>query len=133
MKGTIRVCDNCDAPLLWTFCWAYNERYCLNCGAMGGMMGTGTDIDITPELQAQEKVISEVWTAIYKNMIPRGLYRSRKCKKCNSGQDHNEHLSKKEILNDKIATSIIEQLNKGFLNIEEDNGTTTRKNNNGLT
>ena len=67
----IRVCDNCGVPLLWTFCWAYKERYCLNCGSMGGMMGTGIDVELTPRLKYQDKVINDVWKAIRKNLISR--------------------------------------------------------------
>ncbi len=112
MKQTI--CDNCGVPLIWTFCWAYKERYCLNCGSMGGMMGTGTNVELTPKLKYQAKVINDVWSAIYKNLTPRSHYSHKGCKKC-VGSNHRDHLSKAEILKDKTATRIMEKLAKGFL------------------
>ena len=110
----IRVCDYCGVPLIWTFCWAYKERYCLNCGRMGGMLGMGTNVKLTPKLKYQYKVIYDVWKAIYKNLTPRTDYSHDGCKKC-SGANHRRHLSKKEILKDKTATKILEKLAEGFL------------------
>ena len=121
-KKEIRVCDNCGAPLIWTFCWAYKERYCLNCGSMGGMLGTGEDVELTPKLKAQDKVIRDVWKALQKHLIYRCDYKLDRCKKCQveGVRTHRDHLSKKEILEDKVATKMLERLNKGFIRRKND-------------
>ncbi|MCL4405213.1 MAG: hypothetical protein M1361_01165 [Patescibacteria group bacterium] len=109
----IRVCDNCGVPLIWTFCWAYRERYCLNCGISGAMLGTGEDVELTSELKYEARVIDDIWKAIYKNLVPRSSYKRNGCKKC-EGEDHNKHLSRSEIFRDKTATEILKKLAEGF-------------------
>lgn len=113
-KPTIRVCG-CGAPLIFTFAFAYRERYCLNCGGSTPMFDGNPDVPLTPELRAQDKVIHDVWKLIYNHFLPRSRYKRRGCKKCEGSNDHNDHLSKAEIEKDKVATAILEKLNEGFL------------------
>lgn len=90
-ERTIRVCDRCATPLIWTFAFAYKERYCLNCGAVGGMMGTGRDVPATRELVFKENIVNAIWKVIYgkKGLMPSGVFARVGCKKC--GDDHREH------------------------------------------
>lgn len=116
-EKTIRCCDNCGVPLIWTFAFDYKERYCLNCGMSGGMLGTGTDKPATKELIFQEKIVNALWKVIYgkKGLIPTGCQRTN-CKKCDaSSEKHYNHLTKSESEYDAIARNYLEKL-QGFLN-----------------
>ena len=115
-KKTIRVCDNCGSPLIWTFAFDYKERYCLNCGLGGGMLGTGTDMPVTRELIFQEKLVNAIWKVIYgkKGLVPISAGRTN-CVKCLVGGRHYNHLSKAEKEWDKIARLYLEKI-KGFIN-----------------
>ena len=115
-KKTIRVCDHCKAPLLWTFAFAYAERYCLNCGLTGGMFGTGEDVPATRELIFQQKLVKAMWKAIYvgKGLVPTSCQRTD-CKKCdNTSERHYRHMSKTEKEWDKIARDHLKTV-QGFL------------------
>ena len=114
-EKTIRVCDHCGVPLIWTFAFDYKERYCLNCGASGGMMGTGTDKPATRELIFQKKIVNAVWKVLYgkKGLVPFSSGRTN-CKKCTGNARHYDHLTKAEQEWDKIARSYLEKL-QGFL------------------
>lgn len=114
---TIRVCDDCGVPLIWTFAFDYQERYCLNCGAMGGMLGTGEDVPATKELLFQEKLVNAVWKIIYKTkkgLVPASA-KKEGCKKCDdTTEKHYRHLTKAEKEWDTIARAYLESLN-GFI------------------
>ena len=122
-KPEIRVCDECGVPLIWTFAFSYCERYCLNCGLAGGMMGTGTDVPLTRELAFQNKIVQSIWKVIYgkKGFLPRGKFGKGGCKKDNKGgyesscDNHNKHLTKSEKEYDEIARKYLELFNKKFL------------------
>ena len=107
---TIRVCDECETPLIWTFAFPYCERYCLNCGAKGGMMGTGTDIEATRELIFKKKLVNAVWKVVYgkKGLMPSGSFGRVGCKKC--GNDHREHATEAELEYDLIARKYLEKV-----------------------
>ena len=110
MAKQITVCTRCKIPLIWTYLWAYNEYYCINCAGHWGMMGAGDYVDLTPELKAQNKVILRVWKAVRFNLVNRGAYGIDNCKKCAGNYTHRDHLSKSEIRKDKIATSMLKKL-----------------------
>lgn len=115
-QKTIRICDNCNTPLLWTFVFDYAERYCLNCGLSGGMMGTGTEVPATRELIFQHKLVKAMWKGIYckKGLVPVSAKRIN-CKKCDSTSErHYQHLSKAEKEWDKIARDHLIKV-QGFL------------------
>lgn len=100
MEKTIRVCDDCGVPLIWTFAFAYQERYCLNCGAMGGMLGTGKEVPVTKELLFQQRLVEAIWNVIYKSrkgLLPDSEFGRTDCKKDNGTcHNHQEHLTKAE-------------------------------------
>lgn len=109
----IRVCDECGVPMLWTFFIPYCERYCLNCGLAGGMLGTGNDKVATKELIMQQKIVEAVFKALRAKKLPLGEFGKSNCKKDDgSCHDHRAHLSKNEIEWDKIATKYLKHLNK---------------------
>ena len=113
---TIRVCDECGVPMIWTFAFDGAERYCLNCGIKGGMFGTGKDVPVTRELIFQNKIVQALWGIIYKGkgMIPHSSQRTN-CKKCSgSHYPHYTHLTKAEKEWDKIARDYLGKL-QGFL------------------
>lgn len=114
-EPTIRVCD-CGTPLIWTFCWAYAERYCLNCGSNSGMMGGGNDVLATKELRFKKKLVDSIWKVLYgkKGLLPRSNYQRSNCRKCKElNQDHNNHLSAAEQEWDGIATKYLQTF-QGF-------------------
>lgn len=116
-EKTIRVCDECSIPLIWTFAFAYKERYCLNCGASGGMLGTGKDVPATREIIFQKKLVDAVWGVIYsrKGLVPSSSQRTN-CNKCKkSSEYHIKHLTKIEQEDNEIARNYLDQF-KGFLN-----------------
>jgi len=118
-KKTIRVCDNCETPLIWTFAFPYCERYCLNCSAKGGMLGTGKDIEATQELVFKENLVNAIWKVIYgkKNtLMPSGSFGRSNCAKCNGNHNHREHASKKEIEGDLLARKYLEKVQGLFNN-----------------
>jgi len=106
----IIVCTRCKIPLIWTFLWAYNEYYCINCGGHWGMMGAGDRVDLTPELKAQNKVILRVWKSLRFNLLGRCSFGRSNCKKCAGSYNHRDHLTKSEIRKDKLATSMLKKL-----------------------
>lgn len=110
MKKEITVCRDCRIPLIWTFTWAYNEWFCINCGGHWGMLGAGDHVELTPELKKMNKVILRVWKAINKNLIPRSQYGKDGCKKCGGKAIHRNHLSKQEIRKDKLASAMLKKM-----------------------
>ena len=114
---TIRVCDECKAPLIWTFAFAYKERYCLNCGASGGMLGTGEDVLATRELIFQKRLVDAIWGVIYgkKGLVPSDSQRTN-CKKCRSSSEyHIKHLTKTQKKDNEVSRNYLEKL-KGLFN-----------------
>lgn len=111
-KKTIRVCDHCETPLIWTFAFPYCERYCLNCGAMGGMMGTGKDIPATKDLIFKEKLVLAIWKVIYgkKALMPQGKFSRTNCEKCRTEDYHRKHASKAELEGDLIAREYLQKM-----------------------
>jgi hypothetical protein len=116
MKEQISICENCGTPLIFTFRWAYKEKFCLNCGSLGDMF-MGETVDLTPELKLKYKIVNKIWKALYgknKPLLPLSQYKRKGCKKCEDGGNHNEHLNKKEIRNHKVAEKILKQLERVF-------------------
>ena len=112
----ISVCKNCDLPLIFTFCWDGQEYYCLNCGKTLPFMYQ-KEIPITKELKLARKVLDDIWSAIYKHLIPESRgYTKTNCKKCQNHKDkyHYQHLSESEKIRDKYATMILKKLAEGF-------------------
>jgi hypothetical protein len=120
---TIRVCDDCGTPLIWTFVFDHCERYCLNCGAKGGMLGTGTDVPATRELRFQEKMVKKIWSVIYSNegLEPISGWRVG-CKKCETEKRHHNHLSEAEKENDQIARDYLQRVKGIFTKPKHDGG-----------
>lgn len=117
MKKEIRICENCRTPLIWTFRWDYNERYCMNCGALGDMF-LGKDVPLTHELKIEKAIVDGIWKVLYGNnkpLLPRsGGYRKDKCEKCDKGESHHKHLSKNEIIDNKIAEIVLDNMEMLF-------------------
>lgn len=118
-KRSIRVCDECGVPMLWTFFIPYCERYCLNCGYAGGMLGTGRDVEATKERILQMKMVEAVFKVLRNKIMPGGKFGRTGCKKeskdggySSSCNDHGSHLTKSEIEWDKIARKYLKHLNK---------------------
>jgi hypothetical protein len=120
-KPKIRVCSNCGFPLIWTFAFDYQERYCLNCGNGGGMLGTGDNIPTTRELIFKKKLVDAIWKVIYgkKGLVPTSSQRN-KCKICdnNRGERHYQHMSKSEKEWDKIARDYLKHFSNNLLTIK---------------
>lgn len=122
VKPTIRVCNQCQCPLIFTFAFAYAERYCLNCGAKGGMLGTGTDVPLTKELRIKNRAIQALWGVIYGNkqgLQPSGSQRTG-CKKCAGGAYHINHLTESEVAYDKEVRKLLESA-KGLFDYSKSN------------
>ena len=113
-KKEMIVCNECGIPLVWTFHWAYYEYYCLGCGGHWGMLGAGKRIKSTPELEKQSKYLRKLWKALGHYLTPESKCTRTGCLKCQTSNDHREHLSKKEIRENKIATKILEALKGSF-------------------
>lgn len=112
-QNEIKICSDCGTPLIWTFRWAGAEYYCLNCGTMGGVFGTGEYVKLTPELRLKRRVVNKIWKSIYSNnrlLLPACRYRRDNCEKCKKGAYHNQHLTKKEIKGNKIAERILKSV-----------------------
>lgn len=116
-KKWIRVCDDCSVPLIWTFAFPYCERFCLNCGAKGGMLGTGKDVPATRNLIFKKAMIDALWKVIYgkKGFIPEGA-RRRGCKICEGGdgESHRRHMKTAEKDRDTLARIWMEKLRGTF-------------------
>lgn len=118
---TIRVCDQCKAPMIWTFAFAYCERYCVNCGYSGGMLGTGKDVPETRELIFKKKLAEAVWKVIYgnKGLMPNCQFTRSNCEKCRTDDDHRRHATAAEIQWNEIAKIHLESV-KGILDVWKD-------------
>lgn len=115
-KKTVRVCDECSAPLIWTFAFPYCERFCLNCGAKGGMLGTGKDVPATRNLIFKKAIIDALWKVIYgkKGFIPDGS-RMRGCKACEKdNESHRKHMKTAEKDWDTLARIWMKKLQGTF-------------------
>lgn len=112
---TIRVCDYCETPLIWTFAFDYCERYCINCGAKGGMMGTGKDVPATRDLIFKKRLVDAVWGAIYcqKGLRPVSSQRIG-CDKCSGSEPHSHHMSPDEREWNRIAREWLIRLQGAF-------------------
>ena len=108
----IRVCDRCHTSMIFTFCFPYAERYCLNCGYKGGMFGTGHDVKASRPIRFQKRLAQAMWDVIYssKGFLPPGQFTKAKCKKCEVEKDHRLHLSKAEKEWDEIATYYLKKV-----------------------
>jgi len=126
-KRVIRVCANCGWPLIWTFAFAYNERFCLNCLAPSEMFDGNPDEPASRERIFQKKLVDAIWGVIYgkKGFMPSGKFGRSGCKKDNregryasSCDDHRAHLSETEKEWDRIARKYLKRLKgrlgKGF-------------------
>ena len=82
-------------------------------------MFMGNDVDLTHELKVEEKIVTGIWKVLYGKkggLIPaKGMYKKNKCKKCEGGEDHGKHLTKEEIIADKISRKVLKNL-RGLLN-----------------
>lgn len=116
---TIRVCG-CGVPMIWTFFFPYAERYCLNCGNSGGMLGTGESVLATRELIFQKRLVDAIWKVLYsrKGMMPRGRFGRVNCKKC--GDNHRAHATKAETEWDEIASKHLHIFEGVFALTKED-------------
>ena len=117
-KDEMKVCNYCGLPLIWTFHWAYKEYFCINCDRHWGMLGAGKTVKETHELKIREKRFRKLWKALNHYLVPQGSYARRGCDKC-QGCNHREHLSKKEIRENKIASKILKSLEGCFSDYEE--------------
>ena len=109
-KAKIKVCSNCQFPLLWTFLYDGAEYYCLNCQSSEGMMGAGDDVLATPELKAKYRVAKDVFGALRKHLLDGGRFKRATCKKCRVDRYHGSHLTEKEIQQDKVADLFLDKL-----------------------
>ena len=111
----IKVCD-CGAPLHWTFLYNGQEYFCMNCGAGGGMFGTGKDVLLTVERKARQKVAGDVFKALRKYLFGDGCFTRNKCKKCREGKDtyHTQHTTKYEKAKDNAAQKMLNALHGYF-------------------
>ena len=112
----IRVCD-CGAPLHWTFLFDGAEYFCMNRGAIEGMLGAGKMVECTPERTARQKVTTDVFKTLRKHLIGSGGFTKSNCKKCKEGKDkyHTQHLTESEKEREKIATHILNSLKGSIL------------------
>lgn len=122
-KKTIRVCGECKIPLIWTFAFDGNERFCINCQVPTPMFDGNPDEEVTRELIFKKRLVDAIWKVIYgnKGMIPRGRFGRGGCKKddregrfASSCDNHNAHLSKSEVEWDKIARACLANLKGKF-------------------
>lgn len=108
----ITVCDDCETPLIFTFRWAFKEMYCLNCGALGDMF-MGKKVRLTDELKLKKRIVDRIWKTLYGRegfLLPVASYTIDGCKKCKSGDNHGQHLTNREIRNNKIANKILKKM-----------------------
>jgi len=94
----IKVCDNCDNPIFWTFAFVGAEYYCPSCGASRDMF-FGKDVPATPKLLKLKKSLAIKWGQIKPHLYTGGG-RRKDCKKCfpkeGQGEYHIKHLTPKE-------------------------------------
>ena len=111
-KKEIKLCRNCQFPLLYTFLYDGAEYYCLNCQSSVGMMGAGNDVPVTPELKAKYRVAKDVFGALTKHLLGGGRFTRDTCKKCKVGIDpyHGNHLTEEEKQQDKVADLFLDKL-----------------------
>ena len=76
------------------------------------------EVDETPELKEVKKMTQKLWDVIYRNvggLLPNSSFRKSNCKKCKSGaKDHNEHITKKEVVSDEIARRLLGKVKGTF-------------------
>jgi hypothetical protein len=82
--GKVRVCAECGTPLIWTFAFAYNERYCLNCNAATPMFDGNPDIPNDKEVFFLKRIVNAVWDVLYsrEGMMSNGHFQRSDCDMC---------------------------------------------------
>lgn len=102
-EANIRICPNCEQPLLWTFAFSGAERYCLNCGYTAGMLDGSGVVPATPELFFRYVLINAIWKVIYSDIgyMPEVRFQRSDCDQCRSlpegdYQGHWGHVTEEE-------------------------------------
>lgn len=113
-KDEIRVCRDCQIPLIWTFFWAYNEYFCINCGGHWGMMGAGDRVPKTPALRRQMRQLQKLWDSIKISLVPFSSYKKNNCKKCQTEDNHRRHLTPSERIKHKAVLRVLKNLEGVF-------------------
>ena len=111
MNKKIAICKNCGEPLNSTMMFSGAEYYCLNCSSTYGCFNIITK-DKTKELKYTKEVYENVFKSLYEYITPYGCYK-RKCDKCKEMNEyHSQHLSEKEIIQDKIARELLNKIGR---------------------
>ena len=81
------------------------------------MLGTGENVEATPDLIFKKKLVDAIWKVIYgkKGLMPQGRFGRTNCNKC--GDDHRAHASKSEIEWDLIARKYLAQV-EGLFDVD---------------
>ena len=113
-RKTIELCPNCKKPLVWTFMYAGNEWYCLNCKNSYPMFCDSISIEENDEdfkyYELQQRIYKNIFKVIEKDLVPKRCYRN-KCKKCESRQEyHYQHLTDLEKLKDRVARETLKTI-----------------------
>ena len=93
---SIRVCEGCENPLVWTFIHAGCEYYCPSCGAMGDMfMGKDIHYPRKPLIEKAKRIKAQ-FSRYRKHIISGGAMRDG-CEKCFKNEPHIHHATPEEM------------------------------------
>ena len=92
---SIRVCEDCGNPLVWTFIHAGCEYYCPSCGAMGDMF-MGNKIHYPRKALIEKAKRIKARFNRYRKGLWSGGGRKRGCELCDKGEYHLQHLTPEE-------------------------------------
>lgn len=105
-QDEIRVCAECGNPLIWTFAFAYKERYCINCGGATPMFDGSERQPASAELQFRYWLLNTIWSGLYRRggLLAKARFKYSDCKLCDErDEDHLSHLTEQEIAANEIA------------------------------
>ena len=105
---TIKVCNDCDKPIFYTFIFAGAEYYCPSCGASRDIF-FGKDVRATPELIKLHRSLAIKFGQIKKHLVWGGGAKKKGCDKCVK-EYHIRHLDKEELKKYKWAKSRLEEI-----------------------
>jgi len=105
----IMVCNDHEAPLIWTFMFTGAEYFCMAGNHAGGMLGTGHRVPLTPELKEQYSLYKRRWGQLRRHIVVSRFW-LKGCDRCADGKGsaHIDHLTDEEKRRSKMALAKLE-------------------------
>lgn len=93
MSNPFAAC--CGTPLVATYLFSGAEWFCVECRSTRGLLNVPERLEYSSAAKAESEENRQRFRAIAKDFIPFGC-RLDGCAKCESGEDHRDHITDEE-------------------------------------